>query len=207
VLSQNLWFSVILNSEHVHRLSSDGSFDLPDLRNAASAPGAPIDGDDGAAGAAASRQVLGVAAPAGSNWASSRRRTESSLSAFGSVADDAIDVGRFDGDPRFDDNVDGTSLWDNRGAAGLVSSGAVGSTSGLGQPTPQCGASDADLRADAGAALPSAARLQQPDAQGLSGGGTLAMLSDTVLAGHCWQYQPRLVSGEAGTALHDLRET
>jgi len=181
-------------SPPIRRLPSDGSFDLPDLRGAASAPSAASDGDGG--NAEASTQLPG--ASDASTWANSRLRPEGSAggglnTTMSAAAHSSGDVASC--------QAGVTALWDNRGRAGLLSSGATGSTTGLQAPLPApCGVPAAAEPACAGGGcrLSNAPSQQRTDAQRPAGepGGPLAMLSDTVLAGYCWEYQPQALNAD-----------
>lgn len=91
------------------------------------------------------------------------------------------------------------ALWDNRGRAGLLSSGATGSTTGLqaSLPAPR-GVPAVEPAHTGGGRLGDGPSRQRTDAQRQAGeaGGPLAMLSDAELAGYCWEYQPPALNAD-----------
>ena len=187
-------------SATTRRLPSDGSFELPDLRAAVSAPSAASD-DDGAGDAVASVQLPG--ASDASTWANSRLRPA-----------DSADGGGFDPIAASTDRPasgEGAScrpgvaaLLDDRGRAGLLRSGATGSTTGLRASLPGAprGVPAAEAACAGFGGPGDAPSQQQPAAQRQAGeaGSSLAMLSDTVLAGYCWQYQPQAMNADGAPA-------
>ena len=139
-----------------------------------------------------------------STWANSRLRPEDSSGAGfnASVSADA----HASGNGASCHAGGANALWDDRGRAGLLSSGATGSTTGLQASlhTPR-GLSVAEPACATGG-RPGDAPLQQQqlDAQRRAGepGAPLAMLSDTVLAGYYWEYQPQALNAD-GAPAHD----
>ena len=134
-----------------------------------------------------------------STWANSRLRPAGSAGpGFNATA--ASSDARMRGDGA-SCQVGAAALWDNRGRAGLLSSGATGSTTGLHGSLPAPSGVPAATQPaceGGGDRLGDAASQQQTDAQRQAGedGAPLAMLSDTVLAGYCWEYQPQALNAD-----------
>ena len=133
-----------------------------------------------------------------STWANSRLRPADSAGAGFNATAASADV-RTSGDGA-SCQAGAAALWDNRGRAGLLSSGATGSTTGLhwSLPAPSGVPITAEPACEGGGRLGNAPSQQRTDAQRQAGeaGRPLAMLSDTVLAGYCWEYQPQALNAD-----------